>query len=77
MFRELSRYELACGGVQEETINNHWVQLWHEAETYHIRMGETGKKWLKWEMFDSGYDDPLWLARQKYSEFKKEIQNGN
>lgn len=75
MKNQLSAYELSCGGVQREIINNHWVELYREHNCYHIRMGMVGEKWSKWESFDGFYKSPLAQARDLYKEFRNNLKN--
>lgn len=73
--RQITSYDLACGGVQREEINGHWVELYRESNCYHIRMGEIGHKWSEWETEDILDGESLKNARWHYAEFKKEIKN--
>lgn len=73
--KNLTAYNLACGGVQREEINGHWVELYKESNCYHVRTGKIGAKWSEWESFDNGEKSPLKLARECYNEFKDEIKN--
>lgn len=75
MKNQISAYDLACGGVQKEEFNNHWLELYREHNCYHVRMGKNGEKWSSWESFDSGDKSPLKLARNCYREFKNDIKN--
>lgn len=74
---ELSGYELACGGVQEEIVCGCWIELYKEHNCYHVRMGEVGNKWTRWETFDNTFESPLKQARTAWSYFKLMARHGH
>lgn len=73
--KNITAYNLACGGVQREEINGYWVELYRESNCYHIRTGEIGQKWSQWETVDVEDKESLKNARLQYSEFKRTIKN--
>lgn len=66
---EVSSYQLGCGSVQREVIEDCWIELYKEHNCYHVRMGRVGRKWSRWETFDSSYKSPLKLAREEFINF--------
>lgn len=46
-------YALHCGSVQRITNENHWLELYHEHNFYHVRFGPANQQFHKWEVFDT------------------------
>jgi len=68
---QVSAYDLNCGGVQKDYVNDCWIELYREHNCYHVRMGRNGEKWSRWETFDNTFESPLKLARTEWTKFKK------
>ena len=68
---QVSAYDLNCGGVQKDYVNDCWIELYREHNCYHVRMGRNGEKWSRWETFDNTFESPLKCARSEWTKFKK------
>lgn len=48
---DVSAYGFGCGYCQTRKAGENEVQMWHEHETYHVRLLPPGGKWLEWKSF--------------------------
>lgn len=74
---KVSYYELACGGIQKDFVNDCWIELYREHDCYHVRMGRNHEKRSRWAVFDNTFEKPLECARSEWSKFKRFAKVGN
>ena len=67
---DLSAYSFACGYVQQITVGNVKIEMYHQTPMYHVRLFDTSLRdageplpvWRQWDSFDT-----LTEARKHYA----------